>query len=91
MHNTPAEPCSPQRPIAAALFCLVATLCMGLPTAAQAVKHPTTDTSGEASPKSAGKTKFYRGSEETTKERDRRLSRECKGMTNAGACAGYTR
>lgn len=29
------------------------------------------------------------GSGETTAERDRRLSRECKGLPNAGACLGY--
>ena len=34
---------------------------------------------------------FKPGSQETTAERSRRLSRECKGQTNAGACAGYTR
>ena len=34
---------------------------------------------------------FKPGSQETTKERSSRLSRECKGQTNAGACSGYTR
>ena len=29
------------------------------------------------------------GGGETTVERDRRLSRECKGLPNAGACLGY--
>ena len=28
-------------------------------------------------------------SEETKAERERRLTRECKGMPNAGACLGY--
>jgi len=37
------------------------------------------------------KSKFMRGSEETTGERNARLKRECKGAVNAGACAGYTR
>ncbi len=42
--------------------------------------------------KSAGnKTTFSSGSQETTKERNARLQRECKGGVNAGACAGYTR
>lgn len=27
---------------------------------------------------------------ESTKERDKRLKRECRGMPNAGACLGYT-
>lgn len=34
--------------------------------------------------------KFLPGSEETTRERNTRLKRECKGRVNAGACAGYT-
>ncbi len=34
---------------------------------------------------------FSPGSQETKKERSSRLSRECKGQANAGACTGYTR
>jgi hypothetical protein len=30
-------------------------------------------------------------SAETSAERDRRLTRECKGRPNAGACLGYAR
>ena len=42
--------------------------------------------------KTAGnKTTFSSGSQETTKERNARLQRECKGGVNAGACAGFTR
>jgi hypothetical protein len=41
--------------------------------------------------KSGSKTTFSSGSQETTKERNARLQRECKGAVNAGACAGYTR
>ena len=33
--------------------------------------------------------KFVRGSEESQAERDRRLTRECKGRPNAGVCLGY--
>ena len=75
------------------LLSLTLALCLNLPidTHARAKRHSSEDATGETSPRNAGKTKFYRGSEETGKERDRRLSRECKGMTNAGACAGYTR
>ena len=41
--------------------------------------------------KSAGsKVKFISGSEETPAQRSARLTRECKGGVNAGACAGYT-
>lgn len=35
--------------------------------------------------------KFIPGSQETNKERTARLTRECKGEVNAGACTGYTR
>jgi hypothetical protein len=38
-----------------------------------------------------GKAKFMAGSQETKKELDARLTRECKGEVNAGACAGYAR
>lgn len=31
------------------------------------------------------------GSRETESQRSERLSRECRGAVNAGACAGYTR
>ena len=37
------------------------------------------------------KAKFISGSQETKKERTARLTRECKGDVNAGACTGYTR
>ena len=30
-------------------------------------------------------------SEESPAERDRRMTRECRGLHNAGACRGYTR
>ncbi len=45
----------------------------------------------EAKAPKAGATKFYRGSEESTLERERRLVRECQGRPNAGACEGYAR
>ena len=44
--------------------------------------------------KSAGRgghIKFMPGSAETARERSARLTRECRGGVNAGACAGYTR
>ena len=44
-----------------------------------------------ASTQAAGKAKFIPGSQETKKERSARLTRECKGEVNAGACTGYTR
>ncbi len=45
----------------------------------------------KAKAKSAGgKVKFISGSGETPAQRSARLTRECKGAVNAGACAGYT-
>jgi hypothetical protein len=34
---------------------------------------------------------FSDGSAESRSERDRRLTRECKGRSNSGVCEGYTR
>ena len=42
-------------------------------------------------PAAGAKAKFIPGSHETKKERSARLTRECKGEVNAGACTGYTR
>jgi uncharacterized membrane protein YhiD involved in acid resistance len=41
--------------------------------------------------KSKSNISFHDGSAESRRERDRRLSRECKGRSNSGACEGYTR
>lgn len=38
-----------------------------------------------------GKVTFHEGSAESRAERDRRLSRECRGRSNSGVCEGYTR
>lgn len=41
-------------------------------------------------PKKAAAPKFIpNSSQESARERERRLLRECKGRPNAGACAGY--
>jgi hypothetical protein len=40
---------------------------------------------------SGGYVSFHDGSAESRRDRDRRLTRECKGRTNAGVCEGYTR
>ncbi len=37
------------------------------------------------------KAKHDNGSAEGTKDRERRLLRECRGRPNAGACEGFTR
>jgi Mor family transcriptional regulator len=45
----------------------------------------------KAKAKKGGGVSFYEGSGETRAERDKRLTRECKGRTNAGLCEGYAR
>jgi hypothetical protein len=50
----------------------------------------TTDT--KAKKKGSIKVKHQRSSsEESPRDRDRRLTRECRGAPNAGACLGYAR
>ncbi len=49
-----------------------------------------TDKPKKASAPKQGSTKFVPGSQESKKERETRLKRECKGRVNAGACEGYT-
>ena len=70
-------------------------LALGMSGYAQAtdVLNPPIKAEGKKKVKKArgSKAKFSSGSEETKKERDSRLKRECKGQVNAGACAGYTR
>ena len=39
----------------------------------------------------SSRAKFISGSQETKKERATRLTRECKGGVDAGACTGYTK
>ena len=78
---------------------LTAMLAFGVAGHAQAqapeVLNPPTKSEGKKKAKkhrSRGtSTKFITGSGETSKQRDSRLKRECKGQVNAGACAGYTR
>ena len=41
--------------------------------------------------KGASNVHFFDGSAESTRERERRLTRECKGRSNSGVCEGYTR
>ena len=52
-------------------------------TAKKKVKKPKTQATSKAT--------FVPGSQETKTERSARLTRECKGEVNAGACTGYTR
>ena len=53
------------------------------PTAKKKAKRPKTASGAHA--------KFIPGSQETKKERSARLTRECKGGVNAGACTGHAR
>lgn len=79
---------------AAALVCVLTA--SGAYAQALEVLNPPTPT---ASKKKVKKSKanngataeFKPGSQETKKERSARLTRECKGQVNAGACSGYTR
>ena len=65
-----------------------------LPAQASEVVNPPIKVAAKKKTKKAGsgsKAKFDSGSAETKKERTARLTRECKGQVNAGACSGYTR
>ena len=68
---------------------LLARLCLGVaamgPSTAFAAKKK------KAKSSKSVKVKQEAGSAENTKDRERRLLRECRGQVNAGACAGYTR
>ncbi|MFT3814174.1 MAG: hypothetical protein QM740_12430 [Acidovorax sp.] len=67
-------------------LCLLIACTLGAPEAAHAKRK------GGTAARTAKAHKAQRSpSEETTAERDRRLSRECKGMPNAGACLGYAK
>ncbi len=45
----------------------------------------------KAKAKKSGNVTFHEGSAESRAERDKRLTRECRGRPNAGACEGYAR
>lgn len=68
---------------------ILACLCLGVaamgPSTAFAAKKK------KAKSSKSVKIKHDNGSAETTKDRERRLLRECRGQVNAGACAGLTR
>ena len=80
-------------------LCLVALLGFLFATTAQAqapeVLNPPTKVTKKKVKKTKASTganaKFISGSQESRKERDSRLKRECQGQVNAGACSGYTR
>ncbi len=45
----------------------------------------------KAKAKKGGGVTFHEGSGETRAERERRLTRECKGRSNSGLCEGFAR
>lgn len=71
--------------LAACLF----SLAVALPYPAVAAEGKPKSTT-PAPKKKVAKPKFIDDTAETQKQRDKRLTRECKGRPNAGACAGYT-
>lgn len=87
--RTPPSPCT--------LWLACASIAIGLllaPTDASAAtaRKKISQTNTAPAPKKGGKVKYIRSSsEESRLERDRRLSRECRGRPDAGACLGYTR
>ena len=92
-------PCTARTPLTrtptALLACAALALSLAaLPHTAQArtkAKSDSNTSQTTAAKKGSVKIKHQRSSsEETRAERDRRLYRECKGLPNAGACAGYT-
>lgn len=81
------------RPVWAVMF--LAAALMGGTVHAKSQSADGGQSSSKAKKKSAkgasrGQMKILPGSAETTKERNDRLKRECKGRVNAGACAGFT-
>ena len=68
-----------------ALFGLSALLCTTAPPALAAAKTQSKPRKGRGRSKPAAPP----SSEESRADRDRRLSRECRGRANAGACLGY--
>ena len=77
------------------IFCLLAvsTGLLSLPAGDAWAARKKAAASAEKPAKStthrAKRAKGASGGGETTAERDKRLSRECKGLPNAGACLGY--
>ncbi|MBK6368115.1 MAG: hypothetical protein IPF65_12940 [Polaromonas sp.] len=68
---------------------LIACLCLGVASLATTPVHAAKKKKAKTT--RTAKPKMDQGSGETTKERERRLLRECRGRPNAGACEGFTR
>ncbi|HMS26593.1 MAG TPA: hypothetical protein PKC80_04385 [Burkholderiaceae bacterium] len=77
----------------------IACLCLGIAALATNPVYAANKKKSHASAKAKRNKVTYQGyltdkqidPGETVRERERRLSRECKGRPNAGACAGFTR
>jgi hypothetical protein len=69
-------------PLSAA--CLALSLLAALPAIGAKAQDATAAKKKTAAPKF-----IPNSSQESARERERRLLRECKGRPNAGACAGY--
>jgi hypothetical protein len=67
---------------------LITCLCLGV---AAMGTSPAFAAKKKAKSSKSVKVKQEAGSAESTKDRERRLLRECRGQVNAGACAGLTR
>lgn len=94
---TPAAPHRPtrQRLLQGLALAMITSALLTLAPTAQAAKKSkkSPDASHQVAKKhNAKKVKPSQNhSGETTAERERRLTRECRGMPNAGACLGYAR
>ncbi len=54
-------------------------------------KKPKKEKANKAKAKKGGGVTFHDGSAESRTERDKRLTRECRGRANSGLCEGYAR
>ncbi len=78
------------RPLLATLLALLT--CVAAASGVQAAPSERDNAAKPAkakAPRAAAPKVIPSGSEETPRERERRLLRECKGRPNAGACSGY--
>ncbi len=68
---------------------LLACLCLGVATLGASPAFAAKKKKAKSS--KSVKVKHDNGSAESSKDRERRLLRECRGQVSAGACAGLTR
>ena len=81
-------PKNPLRPLFVTTLVTLAALCSAPVVAAKETKSHKAKTKTHKVVKSP--VPYDSGSGESTRDRERRLLRECKGRVKAGACAGYT-